>query len=301
MEMRFGLTVHGSQGKFAMNDWTAPGAGIRRAVCKSALLMLLPVFLAGCLQMERIVRVNRDGSGVLIERLVLGNEMVEMLREVASATQPEGQPFSIRNDEELRGKAANFGEGVRFLSAKDLETGFGKGFEARYAFADINKLRIGQDPGESIPGGESTAANDKEAKFTTFTFRPANPAELVVHWPVDEAAYEAGAGSTEASNEVTSPEQEQMAMEMMKSVFKDVRMVIHIEVVGDIVETNATHRRGNRVTLMEIDFGELISSEAALRSMAGKKPESVADMKELVKLVPGLKIEIEPEVTIRFQ
>jgi hypothetical protein len=285
---------------FGVGEIASCARGCRKALT-IVLLCLAPLVVAGCLQMERIVRVNGDGSGVLVERLVLGNEMVEMLREMSAATQPEGEPFSIRDDEELRGKAANFGEGVRFLSAKDLETDFGKGFEARYAFADINKLRVGQDPGESMPGGESAAANDNESKFITFTFHPANPAELVIHWPVDEAASEAEASSTEASDEATSPEQEQMAMEMMKSAFKDMRMAIHIEVAGDILDTNATHRRGNRVTLMEFDFGEILSSEEALRSMAGNKPGSVADMKELMKLIPGLKMEIEPEVTIRFQ
>ena len=285
---------------FGVGEIASCARGCRKALT-IVLLCLAPLVVAGCLQMERIVRVNGDGSGVLIERLVLGNEMVEMLREMSAATQPEGEPFSIRDDEELRGKAANFGEGVRFLSAKDLETDFGKGFEARYAFADINMLRVGQDPAESMPGGESSVANDNESKFITFTFHPANPAELAIHWPVDEAASKAEAGSTEASDEATSPEQEQMAMEMMKSAFKDMRMAIHIEVAGDILDTNATHQRGNRVTLMEFDFGKILSSEEALRSMAGNKPGSVADMKELMKLIPGLKMEIEPEVTIRFQ
>ena len=285
---------------FGVGEIASRARNCRKALTV-VLLCLSPFLVAGCLQMERIVRVNRDGSGVLIERLVLGGGMVEMLRGTSAATQPEGQPFSIRDDEELRGKAANFGEGVRFLSAKDLETDFGKGFEARYAFTDINKLRVGQDPGESMPGEQAAAVKDDESKFTTFTFHPANPAELIVHWPVEEADAEPEADSAEASDEASSPEQEQMAMEMMKTAFKDMRVAIHIEVVGDILETNATHRRGSRVTLMELDFGELISNEAALRSMAGNKPDSVADMKELMKLIPGLKIEIEPDVTIRFQ
>jgi hypothetical protein len=272
-----------------------------RALVRIAMSLLLPVLVAGCLQMERTVRVNGDGSGVLIERMVLSNDIVEMM----AGMQPEGEPFNIRDDEKLRGNAANFGTSVRFLSATDLVTDFGRGYEARYAFDDINALRVGQDLEDSMPGDPAAGdgSQEKEPKFTTFTLRRTNPARLVVHWAVDEGGSDPGPGESAAEYPETAstPEQEQMAMEMMKMAFKDMRVAMHVEVVGEIVETNAMHLEGTRVTLMDIDFGEMLSNESALRAMAGKKPESVVDMKELMKLVPGLKLEIEPEIAILFR
>ncbi len=272
-----------------------------RGPLKFAILLLLPALVAGCLQMERVVQVNSDGSGVLIERLVLGNGIAEMM----AGMQPEGEPFNIRDDDKLRTDAANFGESVRFVSATDLVTDFGRGYEARYAFDDINTLRIGQDVEDSMPG-ESAATDDadgEEPKYTTFTLRHTNPVGLVIHWPVDEAESESKDldSAAESSETPSTPEQEQMAMEMMKMAFQDMRIAMHVEIMGDIVGTNATHVEGTRVTLMDIDFGKLLANEAALQAMAGKKPDSVADMKDLMKLIPGLKFEIEPKVAILFQ
>ena len=90
-------------------------------------------------------------------------------------------------------------------------------------------------------------------------------------------------------------------MEMMKMAFRDMRIAMHVEVVGEIVETNAMHVEGARVTMIDINFGELVANEEALQAMAERKPETVADMKELMKIVPGLKMEIEPEVAILFR
>lgn len=265
-----------------------------RGIFGMVLVFLLPALLAGCLQLERTVQVNRDGSGVLIERLVMSNEIIEM----AAGMQPEGKPFSPRNDEELSGKAAQYGEAVRFLSAKDVETPFGKGYEARYAFDDINGLRMGQDVKDSMPMPGGGDGDGKEPKFTTFTMRGENPAELLIHWPLDEAE-DSQAEDTE--QEPLAPEDEQMAMEMMKAMFDGMRMATHVEVMGDIVETNATHRSGSRVTLLDIDFGAMLADEGVLKAMAGDKPETMADLKKFMEMFPGLKLETEPEVTIRFQ
>lgn len=276
-------------------------ARLDRGALRIALILLLPLFATGCLQMERVVQVRGDGSGVLIERVVMSSEIIEMM----ASMQAEGKPFSIRDDGKLRGNATNFGESVRFLSASDVQTDFGKGYEARYAFADINRLRVGHNVDDHMQGdgGMSANAESEEPKFTTFTLRGSNPAELVIHWPVNEVGSEPESRESPAglSQGASSPEQQQMAMKMMKMAFRDMRMAMHVEVVGDILETNAMHSRGARVTLMDIAFGELLSSEAALESMVGKKPETVADLKELMKLVPGLKLEIEPEIAIRFQ
>ncbi|UCH74476.1 MAG: hypothetical protein JSU82_01040 [Rhodospirillales bacterium] len=264
-------------------------------------MLLLILALGGCLQMERVVQVNGDGSGVIIERMILSKEIVSMMQEMQST----GQPMNIRDDEKLRTNAANFGTAVRFVSSRDLVTDFGRGYEARYAFDDITRLRVGQNIDEGMPGdgaGGGFSTTDDQS-YTTFTFRRTNPAQLVIHWPVQEGEHAAGSDDSfgEFSEAGGDPEQEQMAMEMMSMAFRDMRVAMHVEVLGDIVETNALHVEGRRVTLVDIDFGALLSSEAALRAMAEAKPESVADMKELMKLVPGIKLEVEPEVAIRFR
>lgn len=273
--------------------------------CRKALGLLLlgivPLAVTGCMEIETVVKVNSDGSGTITERLVMSNEIVEMMKEMA----PEGQPAEFYNLQELRDAASGYGSGVTYISARNVETEFGKGYEASYAFTDINGIRVGQSPGDKMPGDNAEGGPDDDAGFTTFTMRPGNPGELVIHWPVNEkepGAMETGeTASVDASAPNQIPEQREAAMEMMKTAFKDMRMSMHVEVAGQIVDSNATHLNGSRVTLVEIAFADFLDSDEAMKTMASNEEPTVADMKEMMRLIPGLKMEIEPEVNVRFE
>ena len=57
-------------------------ASMAKACRKAAGFLLLGVAalsLAGCMEIETVVRVNPDGSGTITERLVMSNEIVEMM------------------------------------------------------------------------------------------------------------------------------------------------------------------------------------------------------------------------------
>lgn len=277
--------------------------------CHKALgilwLGIAALALAGCMEIETLVRVEADGSGTITERMVMSNEIIEMMKEMA----PENQPAPLYDEEELRAAAATFGEGVTFLSVESVETDFGQGYVVSYAFTDINRIRVGQNPENKMPGsGDMGAqAEAEDGDFTTFTMEPGSPASLTIHWPVDEGepenaeAMEAAAEAEEEAENAQSPEQQQAAMEMMKMAFKDMRMAVHVEVAGQVIESNATHRDGSRITLVDIAFAEFLESEEALKAMASDKQQTVADMKEMMALIPGLKLEIEPEVSVLFE
>ncbi len=289
-----------------MNERFGRGAvaSMAKACGKTLGILLLGIAtlaVAGCMEIETVVRVQPDGSGTITERLVMSNEIVEMMNEMA----PEGQPAELYNEQELRDAAPGYGEGVTYVSAKDIETEFGKGYEASYAFADINKIHVGQDPGDKMPGDGPVEGEDDAGDFTTFTMQPGSPTELVIHWPVNEAKSKSvettETASTEEAPVEQSAEEQEAAMEMMKMAFKDMRMSMHVEVAGSVVDSNATHLNGSRVTLVDIAFAEFLNSEEAMTKMASNSEQSVADMKEMMALIPGLKMEIEPEVTVRFE
>lgn len=289
-----------------MNERFGRGAvaSMAKACGKTLGILLLGVAtlaVAGCMEIETVVRVKPDGSGTITERLVMSNEIVEMMKEMA----PEGQPAELYNEQELRDAAPGYGEGVTYVSTKDVKTEFGKGYEASYAFADINKIRVGQDPGDKMPGDGPVEGEDDAGNFTTFTMQPGSPAELVIHWPVDKAESKSvettETASTDEAPVEQSAEEQEAAMEMMKMAFKDMRMSMHVEVAGSVVDSNATHLNGSRVTLVDIAFAEFLNSEEAMTKMASNSEQSVADMKEMMALIPGLKMEIEPEVTVRFE
>ena len=287
-----------------MNDhfgWNAV-ASMAKAGRKELCFLFLGIAtfaIAGCMEIETVVRVNPDGTGTITERLVMNNEIVGMITEMA----PEGQPAELYNEQELRDAAPGYGAGVTYVSTKNVESEFGKGYEASYAFTDVNKIRVGQNPDDKMPGGDGNPA--EEGDFTTFTMRAGNPAELVIHWPVNEDGTNTMNTSETVATEETAPaqtpEQQHAAMEIMKTAFTDMRMSMHVEVAGHVIDSNATHLNGSRVTLVDIAFAEFLNSDEAMTAMASNKGQTVADMKEMMKMIPGLKMEIEPEVRVRFE
>ena len=90
-----------------------------------------------------------------------------------------------------------------------------------------------------------------------------------------------------------------MAQEM-KEMFKDMKVNIALEVEGDIIRTNATHREGSKITLMEVDFGKLMENEEALKKVNQLEPRNAAEARKLLKDIPGIKVEFNPELRVEF-
>lgn len=284
-----------------MNDCFKRGsiamiAAASRKALSILLLIIAPLLIAGCLEIETVVHVNRDGSGTITERLVMSKEFVETMQEMA----PEGTLADLYNEQELRDATRGYGNGVTYVSAVNVETEFGKGYEATYAFTDVNNIRVGKKPGRKANDETETGTGG----FTTFSMYPGNPTQLLIHWPVSENRSD----NTEADETVAedrafseqTPEQREAAMAMMQATFKEMRISMHVEVAGQIINSNATHLRNNRVTLVDIAFAEFLNSAEAMEAMATDKEPTVADMKEMLTLIPGLKMEIEPEINVHF-
>ena len=90
-------------------------------------------------------------------------------------------------------------------------------------------------------------------------------------------------------------------MRQMKKMFEGMKVTIAIDVQGAIVQTNATHREGPRVTLMELDFGKLLEMPEHLKKFSQSMPETMEDAKNLMKDLPGIKLDLNEEVTIKFK
>ncbi len=268
----------------------AARARLRRFLPIVVLLGLLSPLVAGCLQMETVVHVNKDGSGTVVHRFLMSHDLVAMLAQIA----PDGQSFEIFDESQLQRIAENYGETARLLTAEPLETEFGQGYLAVFAFEDVNRLRVDQDPSDKLPddGGPAAEKEADEPTFVTFTLEGADPAVLLVRLPIEENAEPSDGGGT--------AEQDPAAAEMMKAFLKDMRYALHVEVAGEILETNATFRDDSRVTLVDITYEDLLSHDGALEAMM-KSQQSLARMTAALQDVPGFKMEFQPEVQISFR
>jgi hypothetical protein len=290
---------------------------------------LILLSLVGCLQVDTVIKVKPDGSGTIEESVMVSKEMVQMMSGMVeqmmqgmaegmeeagkeasaepSAKEPEQKPamesFSLFDEAKLKREAGDMGEGVTYVSGKAVSTSDFEGYEAVYAFADINKLKMNQNPSDNVPSDPSQGGSDEKEEYVTFRFAKGKPATLRVKLPEDEPGEKDEAVKPDEMGQPSAEEQQQaaMALQQMKSMFKGMKIAMAIEVEGAIVDTNATHVDGSRVTIMELDFGKLLEMPEKLMQFSQLQPDSVEDAKAFLKDIPGFKVDMNKQLTIKFK
>ncbi len=261
--------------------------------------------LAGCFDVETVVRVRPDGSGQVEERMLMGGELIAMAKQMQAMSGDEAKTDSLFKREELEQRAAAMGPGVSLVSVEPLVDEKREGYVAVYAFPDINQLTLNQNPGDKAPSGAGMQADGagKEKEPLTFAFKPGPTPELIIRSPGAGANKGESDAPPKSASKTGSPQDEaaaQMAMAMMKEMFKELRITMAVEVEGEILDTNASFRDGSRVTLMEMDFGKLLANAEKFEEFAKSNPETLADAKAIMQGLDGIKAELNPEVRIRF-
>ncbi len=264
-----------------------------------ALLLLSVVLLfTGCLDMRTIISVNKDGSGTVEQRFLMQKQFVEMLQGMA-AMSGEGQDDSegsfMYKPEELKANAAGMGKGVRFKTAEPLETSSMEGYRVVYSFSDINTLRVNQNPGDAVPAPSDDGDGEQAPEYLTFSFKKGPTATVQIHLPDEKDSDDAQDGAGSAGAE---PKQEDI--DMAKQLYKDMRLTMLVKFNGSIVKTNATHRNGSEITLMDMDFGKIMSNDELVKKLAAAEAESLEATKAYVNNVPGVKVEQNQTVEVQF-
>ena len=88
---------------------------------------------------------------------------------------------------------------------------------------------------------------------------------------------------------------------MAKAMFADMKMAVRLVIEPGIKKCDATHVEGNTITLMEMNFGELMKDPKGMKlldQMEGKKPEEVA---KLVEGIAGVKFETKEKITVEMK
>lgn len=292
---------------------------VKLQTIKLLSVVLTLLFLTGCVQVETLIKVKPDGSGTVEETFLISKAFLTKQRitpQVESIVKPESsktQPpkIEIFNEARLKEKAETMGEGVTYLSGEKLVTEEAEGYQAIYSFTDINNLKISQSPvGETT---DTSAGGPPKIQFQegfiTFQFTKGPPAILTVKQPPSEPA-DKPQTPAEESPVAEKPESQQdvfddllisMVQELFKEVFKDTKVEMAIEVEGDITETNATYQEDSRVTLMDIDFNQLLENQEKFKQFCESQFKSSEEIKKLMKDLPGIKVDLNEEVKIKFE
>lgn len=249
------------------------------------------LFLSGCLQSHRTIHLNKDGSGTIEEKVLLSASMGSMM----------GQQMSFYNPEKLKTKASKIGEGVQYISSKEITKNEMKGYIVEYSFTDISKIKLADDAAENLM---NTDLKNDDSDFITFQFQKGKEAELKVIMPEKEklSKEELAAEEVEYEEEPeVSEEEQQQAMEMAKQLYADMEISTRIIFDGEITETDAVHKTNKEVILEEIIFADLPQDEKMMELMNSTKEMDTAAIEKLMKDYPGIKIENKEEIMIKFK
>ncbi len=281
---------------------------MKTAVMRGLMYMAL-LSLAGCIQFETAIIVKPDGSGFIEETSLIRKDVLQQMQSIAGEmTQPDkgkdtqAKPRSLDffDEAKLKEKAKEFGEGVTYVSADKITSGDYEGFRAVYSFTDINKIRIKQGAKDKIPSSaaQNDADSEKNQKAITFSFSRGDPAELLIKIPVDkDAMAQAPAQNREP---VSAGVQGEEGKALLMSLFKGMRMALYVHIDGTILESNASYQDRSKVTLLEADLGTMIENVETLQRLGQSRPETLDEMRAFMKDFPGMKVELNNEVKIKF-
>ncbi|MFO7730660.1 MAG: hypothetical protein R6V86_07840 [Spirochaetia bacterium] len=276
---------------------------------KIVVLATLVALLAGCFSSLWTINLKSDGSGTIRMEYKMDKQVMSMAQGMGGSS--AGIPSTSRellDEESLDEMAAQMGPGVRLISAEALDdTGQFIGYTALFEFDDINGLKI--DPMEEAPDGGELDSDTEELPFT-FSFTRGATSKLVVLLNQEDDSDEDFEDEYDEYDdeyysedyEVPEAEQEQteQMLEMMKPFFRSMAFGVEIIIEGDISSTNATHRDGNRITLINMDMDKIIDNDALFMDVVNS--EDMQDEKMQARLEEvGLQIEAQEEVFVHFR
>jgi hypothetical protein len=275
--------------------------GHRRALL---LVFLCGFITSGCLTSVTTIKVKPDGSGTIEQSIAMKAEAAAQLTAMASTFGDAAEkdkdkppaPPELFSEKDMREAAAKFGEGVTFVSSQPIKTKDLTGRVATYSFADITKVRVNQKPPSPKGAPAEDESKGKAADDVAFTFlrHPGGTSVVTVLFPEPDLSKKK---DKDADTESKKPDPTQLAM--MKKMLDGLRIEIALEVAGAIVKTNSPYVQGSKVTLLEMDFAELMTNDAVLGKLAN--PESIEEAKQILKGVKGVKVNLDREVSVEFK
>lgn len=262
--------------------------------------LMISVLFAGCLQVDTKVNLNKDGSGTIEETVVMKNSVIQMFKEFAVMfDSTKNEEFQMFKEDELKTKAANYGEGVTYVSGKKYLTEGYEGYKVVYAFKDINKVKLSTSPDDKMPLGDEESGvvmNDGDEDVLKFNFTKGSPSVLIVEFPKPQA--DENSGQETESVEDSSMNQENL--DKLTEMFDGLKMNLTFNFDSGIEETDASFVDGNKVTVMQIDFSEILKNKDILEKLEKSKPETMEQFHELVGDLEGIKVEFKDKITVKF-
>jgi hypothetical protein len=259
----------------------------RVAVAAAALLCC-----SACFESTTVLRVAGDGTGTLVQRTVVKKAALAQLRTFAALGGGKATLDPLSEDQ-ARSLAASLGPGVTFVSSRVLNDEQGEGRESTYAFSDVSQLRVSEQP--AAPDGVTIRTQGLSTDSPTITLALTHEpnGNAVLHINVPPPALFAGPDGSGGINPAVIEQ-----LQTLKGVLAGAHLLLAMEPGGRLVRTSSPYVEGQRVTLLEIDLDRVLADPAFIQRLQEAKTRD--EVRAVVKDAPGLKINLDPEITIEF-
>ena len=277
-----------------------------KSVLMVFLLALVGILISGCMQIAQEVKVNRDGTGTMVETVKFSPSVMEIIKGFTKGMMNLGEKKSGQEkisrenffpEEQFKEKAKQMGQGVEFLSreVKDFEEGM-VGYVATYKISNIGKFTLN-------PREEEIMKKPGTNTPTTFHFNKgtrSSSLRIRQHFVEDEKKIEEKIERETREQESVQPDQEQLAQ--LTEMMKGMRMQIVIECGEEIETTNADWWDKNRIILLDFDAEQLFSHPDKLQMLSQmEKPKTKQDFKKLLQGMEGIKFDLNEEIEVKFR
>lgn len=206
------------------------------------------------------------------------------------------------NEEDIKKGGARMGSGVRYVSHEMIDNDAHAGYVAVYAFDNINTVAVDQNPTAAMPAMPGTEGEtDEDRELVAFSFIPGNPAQLIIRPPRDAGKDEPAAEQAETEQTPEAEGEAAAGMEQMREIFRDMRMTVQIAVDGDIKKTNASYVEGSTITMIDVNFNALLDDPELLKQLEKMGDVDPAAAMEMMKKIPGLRVETAEEISVTFK
>lgn len=270
--------------------------------------------LTGCLEQSVVVKVKTDGSGVVhVRKHIQPPSLFFPSSKQDSPTSP--------SDANVQTLVQKMGQGASLKSLKETKNSSGwPGFDLIIAFDDINHIKLPndmetylkakQDPKTVSPQAPEKPKDPKQPFDFSFAFSD-GLLEIQTHGFAGESGNDEpeieGAIDPFASEPASSGSSlsipDAAIMQMFAQAMKDARIGFFVQLDGEVVESNAKHRKESLVTLVNVRLGELIENQKAmtgLEQMSENKFSREAAQK-LVDSTKGIDADFQEKIQIRFK
>jgi hypothetical protein len=262
-----------------------------------AIIICCAVLSAGCLTIDSVIAVQPDGIGSVTYTLFLKSTTIESLEKFAQTREDRGEAGGWKDffsDAKWRQAASTMGEGVTFQSLQKVKKRGWEGVKVVYFFNDISKLTLKM----GFPSVMSLTEPAPAAEALTFRFTPpaAAPANLTIVMPPYRTPDQGTSAATDGA-----PTRNAAVMARFSSVLDGFRASVVVDVNGPIVKTDADYVSGSKITILSVDFNEMMSGGADFglfgAAIDGPLP---ADIREKLKTTSGLAMQVAPEANVEF-